>query len=351
MAIFRPGDTAPPAKHIVGFDDTASPPWIMVPAGEFRRVILNGGAGLSLQLKPVWDPNGKGVVTIAEQSSPGGADRSIVLTATAPGTTVLEARNASGQVQASLEITVKEQVQLTTFVHFVFDKGGRTTNWDLGRARQMIDGVNNILRYQVNVQLVYRNSGAVHLPFDLPRGIPADMPSFNVPRNWIHPTPGPLPCYSFQAPTQIGCEPPAQQGAMSREDFDAVRKFDIMSNMLSHVDPVSDYNMFCVQRLDQPGPFFTLAFTPSNLRGVEINACILPQDAFAIRFAHELGHYLLRPSGMHSFTDRFGHSSGTSDLMQERPGPGDLRTIPPDIKIPKEQAHYINRSGVKYYIF
>jgi hypothetical protein len=360
MASFRPGDTDSPAKRITGFDDSGDPPWVMVPEGEFRRVILTSGSGLSLRLKPVWDPYGKGVVTVVEQSTPGGAERPVVLTAVTPGTTVLEARNTGGLPQASLKITVKKEVTLSTFVHFVFEKSGRTTSWDLGRAKQMIESVNNILHYQANVQLVYRNSGAVHLPFDLPRGVPASMPQFSVPRNWEHATPGPLPCYSFQAPSQVGCEPPTGPGNWSRKEFDAnlagIRNFDILSNILSHVDPGSDYNMFCVERLDQPpGGFFTLAFTPSKLRtDVEINACILPQSSYSIPFAHELGHYLLRPSGGHSFTDRFGHSSGTYDLMQEHPGPGDPKATPPipaDIKIPEDQAHYMNGSGVKYVKF
>jgi hypothetical protein len=85
MASFRPGDTDSPAKRIVGFDDSGNPPWLMVPEGEFGRVILTGGSGLS-RLKSVWDPDGKGVVTVAQQT---------------PGTTLLEARNASGLVRAT----------------------------------------------------------------------------------------------------------------------------------------------------------------------------------------------------------------------------------------------------------
>jgi hypothetical protein len=40
--------------------------------------------------------------------------------------------------------------------------------------------------------------------------------------------------------------------------------------------------------------------------------------------------------------------------MQEHPGPGDPKATPPipaDIKIPEDQAHYMNGSGVKYVKF
>jgi hypothetical protein len=115
----------------------------------------------------------------------------------------------------------------------------------------------------------------------------------------------------------------------------------MVCNILSHVDPNSDYNIFFVQAIDPPTA--AGAFTPTRPGKpdwVAVNACFIPERyANGQTLAHELGHYLLRP--WPSFMDPTGHSTGMNDLMQHRPRPG-------DVKIPKDQSNYMNPSGVKY---
>jgi hypothetical protein len=84
---------------------------------------------------------------------------------------------------------------------------------------------------------------------------------------------------------------------------------------------------------------FVAAFSPRNLKSVSINACAIPRwSAFGYNLAHELGHFLLAPEPSFLNLDANGQSGGKNDLMQARP-------LPKDIKIPKEQANFMNLSG------
>ena len=315
----------------LGFDEAASPPWIMVPAdpAKTRIVILKDGAGLSLQLA---NSAKTGIVTFTEQPATGA--RRILLAGTAPGTVLLEARDSTGAAQATLEITVKAQKKLNTFIHFVFDKKGNSSIKGLTEALQMMNLANKLLS-QANVVMVRRDSGGFTLPFDMERGLPIPV-AFNMPSGWIQ-TPGPWPCISKDPPGPQGCLPPATQGSLSREDFNGIRINNIMANILSHADPRSDYNIFFVRRLDDPGVAPAQAFTLTNpTTGLVINSCLLPDISNGQSLAHEVGHFLLRGA---TFLSRTGHTTGHDDLMTEVPGPF-------HVKIPKQSANFMNPSGV-----
>jgi hypothetical protein len=319
----------------LGFDNEVSPPWVMVPVDGRKNVVLRGGNGLSLQLRTTW---GTGVVTFQEQSPDPVFGRLIELTAKSPGTAFLEARNATGQMQASLEITVKARMVLRTFVHFIFEKNGRSGAAGLEVAEHMIEVANKLYLPQANIELLRSGSGPCQLPFNLDKGMPIRLEEFNAPRSWLRNTPGPLPCIASRVPDQRGCLPEEVQGPLKTPlDFDRIRKFQITSNILGHVNLTSDYNIFFVRFMDEP---LVGGFTPSTLRGTSVNACIIPDSGTRGQvLAHELGHYLLRPGP--SFLGPDGHSTVPGHLMLEDPGPD-------DIKIPKEQANYMNTSGRQY---
>jgi hypothetical protein len=329
VATFAPGSVK--LADRLGFDSDANPPWAMVPVGESKRVMLKDGAGLSLQVSR---PGPSGIVTFSEQA--GTSDRVILLTGIGPGTVHLEARDTTGGVRATLEITVKEQKHLATFIHFVFDKSHRATARGLYEAVQVMEVANKILQPQVNVKMWRRDSGGFSLPFDMARGVPTMEIDFTVPTAWNRPTPGPLPCFASRPPGPLGCMPEETPGSLSARDFEGVRQWNMLANILSHVDPRSDYNIFFVRRLDQlPGPFLTGAYTPADLKGLYLNVCIMPDSAWGQTLAHELGHFLLRGA---KFMDRTGHSSGPHDLMGS--------TLDPDgLMIPKQQANFMNPSG------
>src|SRR5688500_17107892 len=110
----------------LGFDDTATPPWVMVPMQGRRVVVLKDGAGLSLALRA----GGGQFVGIQEQTHPSG--RGVLLTSIAPGTTFLDAKDAGGGVRASVEVTVKQRKSLSTCFISISDSKGRGSITGLG---------------------------------------------------------------------------------------------------------------------------------------------------------------------------------------------------------------------------
>lgn len=124
---FAPGGVRTVAEPVpeLGFNATASPAWLMVPADPLKTktVMLTDDVGLSLRLA---NSAQTGIVTFKEQPSTA-AGRPILLTGIRPGTVRLEAQDKTGAARATLEITVKAQKKLATFIHFVFDKSGRST--------------------------------------------------------------------------------------------------------------------------------------------------------------------------------------------------------------------------------
>jgi hypothetical protein len=274
-ATFAPGDASTITG--LGFDAMATPPWLSVPfPGGTKTVLLTGGDGLSLSVANT------GTVTFQELPRTA-AGRPIVITAIRPGTVRLSAG------QATLEITVKAPKKLATFIHFVFDKSGRSSNKGLTEAVQAMEVTNKLFVPQANVLLFRRDSGGFHLPFDLPWGVPVGDAS-------------------------------------------------VESNLLSHMDPQSDYNIFFVQQVSEPNSrAVTVAYTPVDSRGRVRNCCIVPNIASGQELAHELGHFLL--DGFSSL-DVSGHPAGAprDNLMTKVPNTHSLR-------IPKQQANFMNPSG------
>jgi hypothetical protein len=275
-ATFAPGDTSTTSG--LGFDATASPHWLSVPfPGVTKTVLLKDGDGLSLSLAKA------GTVKLEERPRTA-AGRPIAITGMSPGTVLLSAG------KATLEITVKAQKRLGTFIHFVFDKSRRTSNRGLTEALQAMDVANKLLVPQVNVMMSRRDSGGIYLPFDLPWGVP-------------------------------------------------VGDANVESNLFSHLDPQSDYNIFFVQQVSEPNNHaVTVAYTPVDSNGKILNCCILPNMATGQELAHELGHFLL--SGFPSLDIITGHPIGAprDNLMTRYPNTHSLQ-------IPKQQANFMNPSG------
>jgi hypothetical protein len=261
----------------LGFDATASPPWLSVSfPSDTKTVMLKDGDGLPLSLAKT------GTVKLEERPRTA-AGRLIAITGMSPGTVLLSAG------QATLEITVKAQKRLATFIHFVFDKSRRTSNKGLTEALQAMEVANKLLVLQVNVLMSRRDSGGINLTFDLPWGVP-------------------------------------------------VGDANVESNLLSHLDPQSDYNIFFVQQVSEPNNHaVTVAYTPVDSAGRPRNCCFVPNIASGQELAHELGHFLL--SGFPSL-DISGHPTGAprDNLMTKYPNTHSL-------KIPKQQANFMNPSG------
>jgi hypothetical protein len=317
----------------LGFDNAATPPWVMVPQGGSKTVRLTRGDGLTLRLKR---QIGTDLPTIQEKFSDPIFGRTIEIAGRSPSTSILEAFDASGRVNATLEINVKAKIVLATSVFFVFEQNGRACRAGLGTAEQMIEVANKLYLPQANIELKKRDSGPVKLPFNLNEGMPVQLKVFNVPPSFIRNTPGPLPCISSRPPDSRGCLPEVNQGALkTAEDLRQLRRYQVTCNILSNVKATSDYHIFFVRFVDDP---LTRGFTPPKFNSdIAVNACLIPDSGTTGQvLAHELGHFMLRP-GPSSF-DRTGHSTTPGDLMVEHPGEK-------DIKIPKDQAIFMNPSG------
>src|SRR5437764_74368 len=76
---------------------------------------------------------------------------------------------STGTPVVSLEVAVKKPVTLNTFIHFVFDKAGRTTPQGLTGALQTVEVANKIMQPQTNLTIVRGDSGGMRLPFEMPR--------------------------------------------------------------------------------------------------------------------------------------------------------------------------------------
>jgi hypothetical protein len=341
-AKFTAAELAPSLGRL-GFDDEVSPPWVMVPVGGKKVVNLRDGAGLSLQLRTVWNPSGRGVVTYREE--PGTFSRTFVLEPTSPGTAFLEARDSAGQVQASLEITVKDRLTLQVVAYTVYDQGG-CGKTQQQTAEHMTQVASALYLPQANIELVFFAWMLIGVPFNLDAGLPTFLSGFGAPKEWIRNTPGPLPCIASREPDYRGCLPEdTVVPPLKPQDFNAIRKYQMWCNILSNIMPRFDYHFFLVRSLAQDRlPSITRAFTPNRFQSeIALNACFIPdQFAFGQVLAHEFGHYNLTPNP--SFMDKNGHSNGKHDLMQENPA------LPDEIKIPKNQSNYMNPSGIQHAI-
>ena len=322
----------------LGFDAAENPPWVMVPESGSKNVRLKDGAGLALRLTA--KVGGTGILAFQETSSDA-AGRTIQIQGRAAGTALLEATNARGQVQAGLEINVKAKMVVTTAVFFLFENNGRTCASGLGTAINMIEVANKLYLPQANIELQRIDSGPMHVPFTLDKGMPARVGGFNAPRSFLRNTPGPLPCIASRVPDSRGCLPEESQGTLKTDaDFQSLRRYQMLCNVLSRVNPRADYNIIFVRFFEDP---LLRGATPSKLNGIAVNACLIPDSAAVGQvLAHELGHFLLRPDP--SFLGPGGHSTTNGDLMVEHPGPQDIR-------IPKDQAVFMNGSGAGFVKF
>jgi hypothetical protein len=340
--------TFAPVTGQLGFDDLVTPAWVTLSTGVSKNVILKDGAGLSVALR---NPGDQAFLTVAEAAASGGG-RVFTLTAKQTAKTVfIDAANSTGARVVSLEVAVKKPVTLNTFIHFVFDKVGRTTPGGLTGALQTVDVANKIMQPQTNLTIVRGDSGGMRLPFEMPRGVPADFPTFHAPHSFDRPGGAMMECISSTPLGLDGCMPETDinvlKAALARakvvldpetlkHDFEALRATQMLTNMVNRLSPNFEYHILYIADFDRSqGGFATTtgAFTPVAGNGVEINCCLMPPAARGQSLAHELCHFLLRT--VHVGPGR--HSTGKNHLMTQAPGLS-------DINISKDQANAINPS-------
>jgi hypothetical protein len=340
--------TFAPVAGQLGFDELVTPAWVTLSTNISKRVILTDGAGLTVALR---SPVDKTFLTVAE-AAPTAQGRVFTLTAKQTAKTVfIDATNASGRPVVSLEVAVKKPVTLNTFIHFVFDKAGRTTRLGLTEAMQIVEVANKIMQPQTNLTIVRGDSGGMRLPFEMPRGVPGDFPNFHAPHSFDQVGGGMMQCISSTPLGPEGCMPETDINVLKaglarakvvldpetlKRDFEALRATQMLTNMVNRLSAKFEYHILFIADFDRSQGGLaptTGAFTPLALNGVEVNCCLMPPGARGQSLAHELCHFLLRT--VHVGPGR--HSTGKNQLMRTSPGLS-------DINISKDQANAINPS-------
>jgi len=332
----------------LGFDELVTPAWVTLSTNISKNVILKDGAGLSVALR---NPGDNAFLTVAEAAATG-QGRVFTLTAKQNAKTVfINATNSTGTPVVSLEVAVKKPITLNTFIHFVFDKANRTTRLGLSDALKTVEVANKLMQPQTNLTIVRGDSGAMRLPFEMPRGVPADFPNFHAPHSFDQVGGRMMECISSTPLGPEGCMPETDINVLRvgleraktvldaetlKRDFEALRATQMLTNMVNRLPPLFEYHILFIADFDRSqGGFATTtgAFTPLALNGVEINCCLMPPAARGQSLAHELCHFLLRT--VHVGLAR--HSAGVNQLMRQAPGLS-------DINISKDQANAINPS-------
>ena len=139
--------------NFMGFDDTADPPWLMLPAGSSSRLMrINNGEGLTLV------SSNPGVVRV--RSPFGSSDKPVAVSQQSqifrvlPGITadaVVSAVERSGKAHAKLAVSVLRQRTVTCAFHYVRNPRYGTRVRNPGDEVEFLDSINNVWGSQANI--------------------------------------------------------------------------------------------------------------------------------------------------------------------------------------------------------
>ena len=148
-----------------GFDETATPRWLLVGHRESKAMLLDFAPG-----KIVKSVNQH----IAAVSDGGmeGQSRFFMIEGKSPGRTHVEVRDPkTNALQSLLAVRVKKERKFRISFHFVEDKGGNKTVHQPGIVDNLIDDLNNIYQSQTNIMFELWGAGELKLDFHLISGI------------------------------------------------------------------------------------------------------------------------------------------------------------------------------------
>ena len=148
-----------------GFDETATPRWLMVGHRESKAMYLDFAAGATVKsLNPR-------IAHVSEQFMDG-QSRVFMIEGKSPGRTTIEVRDAkTNALHSRLAIKVKKERKFRLSFHFVEDKGGNKTVHLPDTANALIDELNGIYEPQTNAEFELWGAGELKLDFNLISGI------------------------------------------------------------------------------------------------------------------------------------------------------------------------------------
>jgi hypothetical protein len=149
-----------------GFDETATPPWFMVPHRLLKRIDLDFAGGKSV--KSINPRIAKATDTTFGTPSGATQTRDIEIYGKNPGRTRIEVRDPNTKaLESTLEVSVKTSRTLRIGFHFVEDKAGDKTTRTPDIVEGLIDDLNGIYDRQTNITFRDGSGGDVKLDIDL----------------------------------------------------------------------------------------------------------------------------------------------------------------------------------------
>jgi hypothetical protein len=147
--------TYSPRQVRYGFDNSAAPKWQMVPVGGSRVLNVSGHAGLVPRVRDTR------IATVAMTNS--GNTARITIRGLRAGKTHIEWVTAQGDagpvtVANTLELSVKAKRSIRTTFHYVQDNAGHKTTRRIADIDAIVQGCNDILTPQANVELVKKTA-------------------------------------------------------------------------------------------------------------------------------------------------------------------------------------------------
>jgi hypothetical protein len=170
----------------LGFDDTVSPPWLMVPLDSVAFFRLQGGADLTLQNSR----SSEALILFKEEPTVNPSLRSFIIQGLRPGKGMLEAIDGKGRLRARLQYQVKKRRTVKVAFFSVRDAAGNNSKRPLAEAARMIATANNNYLPQANITFELLLSRVLPVPKKLPDVIPLCRP---LRQTQSHPSPGPHP--------------------------------------------------------------------------------------------------------------------------------------------------------------
>jgi len=323
-------------------DQTANPPWCMIPAQGSKVVRLVQGDGLALRFLP----GASGGIQFTERTATDG--RRIELKALGAGEATLQAM--SGQtVAASLDLSVFPHKEFKISIRFVYDKSGEVSGRGLSRLsysemQAKISAMNNIFLPQLNLGVRILSMGPTHVPDDLSQGflfraggiakaeletLPAALHVFRSE------TFAEIGCVSGRRPGPDGCDPAGLETLSDPNLRNRLRALDQEFDLFGRTDHNADFTFLLINRMAQ---------APDVGAYSKADGCILPDTippfARAFVMAHEFGHFLL----VRRLDGRAWHTSDPQDLMSPT-----LATLPSNVgfRIRKAEALQMAKKNPK----
>jgi hypothetical protein len=141
LTTFVPAD-----HHGDGFDDSDSPPWLVLQKDAERRVYLLNGSTMNLH---VADPS-VATARFADDEEFTSSRRTVIIEGGDYGQTVIEAK-LYGHIKARLQVSCYPERAVKVNFYRVEDENGDVPIFDSSMVAEVIKGLNRIYRHQANL--------------------------------------------------------------------------------------------------------------------------------------------------------------------------------------------------------